>query len=80
MMEYFWQLWSLSCGVQKMHTSILLSLARSVFIDAFSISCLTLDARHGREPLHMERKYGNLGREEVRDHAMADALAELIVA
>jgi hypothetical protein len=77
MMEYFWQVWS-SAVVSK--TSILLSLARSVTIDAFSVSCLTLEARHGREPLHVERKYGNLGREEVRDHAMADALAELIVA
>jgi nicotinamide-nucleotide amidase len=35
-------------------------------------------ARHGREPLHVERKYGDLGREEVQEHAMAEALAELI--
>jgi nicotinamide-nucleotide amidase len=35
-------------------------------------------ARHGREPLHVERKYGDLGREEVQERAMAEALAELI--
>jgi nicotinamide mononucleotide (NMN) deamidase PncC len=35
-------------------------------------------ARDGREPLHVERKYGDLRREEVQEHAMADALAELI--
>jgi hypothetical protein len=28
--------------------------------------------------LHIDRKYGDLGREEVQEHAMADALAELI--
>jgi len=35
-------------------------------------------ARDGRGPLHVERKYGDLGREKVQEHAMADALAELI--
>jgi nicotinamide-nucleotide amidase len=35
-------------------------------------------ARYGPEPLHVERKYRDLGREEVQEHAMADALAELI--
>jgi nicotinamide-nucleotide amidase len=35
-------------------------------------------SRDGREPLHVERKYGDLGREKVQEHAMADALAELI--
>jgi nicotinamide-nucleotide amidase len=35
-------------------------------------------ARDGRKPLHVERKYADLGREEVQEHAMADALAELI--
>jgi nicotinamide-nucleotide amidase len=35
-------------------------------------------ARDGREPLHIGRKYGDLGREKVQEHAMADALAELI--
>jgi nicotinamide-nucleotide amidase len=35
-------------------------------------------ARYAREPLHIERKYGDLGREKVQEHAMADALAELI--
>jgi nicotinamide-nucleotide amidase len=35
-------------------------------------------ARDGCGPLHVERKYGDLGREKVQEHAMADALAELI--
>jgi nicotinamide-nucleotide amidase len=35
-------------------------------------------ARDGREPLPVERKYGEIGREKVQEHAMADALAELI--
>jgi nicotinamide-nucleotide amidase len=35
-------------------------------------------ARDGREPLHIDRKYGDLGREKVQEHAMADAMAELI--
>jgi nicotinamide-nucleotide amidase len=35
-------------------------------------------ARDGREPLPVERKYGEIGREKVQEQAMADALAELI--
>jgi nicotinamide-nucleotide amidase len=35
-------------------------------------------ARDGRAPLHIERKYGDIGREKVQEQAMADALAELI--
>jgi hypothetical protein len=35
-------------------------------------------ARDGCGPSHVERKYGELGREKVQEHAMADALAELI--
>jgi nicotinamide-nucleotide amidase len=35
-------------------------------------------ARDGCEPLPVERKYGEIGREKVQEHAMADALAELI--
>jgi nicotinamide-nucleotide amidase len=35
-------------------------------------------ARDGWEPLHVERKYGEIEREMVQEHAMADALAELI--
>jgi nicotinamide-nucleotide amidase len=39
--------------------------------------CITL-ARTDDEPQHIERHYGNIGRDEVQAHAMADALAELI--
>jgi nicotinamide-nucleotide amidase len=39
--------------------------------------CITV-ARDGREPLHVERKYDDMGREKVQERAMADALAELI--
>jgi nicotinamide-nucleotide amidase len=35
-------------------------------------------ARDGRGPSHVERTYGDLGRVKVQEHAMADALAELI--
>jgi nicotinamide-nucleotide amidase len=35
-------------------------------------------ARDGWRPRHVEREYGDLGREKVQEHAMADALAELI--
>jgi len=35
-------------------------------------------ARDGFGPLPVERKYGEIGRENVQEHAMADALAELI--
>ena len=35
-------------------------------------------ARDGHEPLHIERQYGDVGREKVQEQAMADALAELI--
>jgi nicotinamide-nucleotide amidase len=35
-------------------------------------------ARDGRKPFHVERNYGNIGREQVQEHAMADALAELV--
>jgi nicotinamide-nucleotide amidase len=35
-------------------------------------------ARDGRAPLHIERNYGDIGREKVQEQAMADALAELI--
>jgi nicotinamide-nucleotide amidase len=35
-------------------------------------------ARDGRKPLHVERKYSGIGREQVQEDAMADALAELI--
>jgi nicotinamide-nucleotide amidase len=35
-------------------------------------------ARDGRAPLHVERKYGDIGREKVQEQGMADALAELI--
>lgn len=35
-------------------------------------------ARDGRKPLHVERKYGDIGREQVQARAMADALAQLI--
>jgi nicotinamide-nucleotide amidase len=35
-------------------------------------------ARDGCGPSHVDRKYGELRREKVQDHAMADALAELI--
>ena len=35
-------------------------------------------ARNGFSPLPIERKYGEIGRENVQEHAMADALAELI--
>jgi nicotinamide-nucleotide amidase len=35
-------------------------------------------ARNGFSPLLIERKYGEIGRENVQEHAMADALAELI--
>lgn len=34
-------------------------------------------ARDGRAPLDIERNYGDIGREKVQEHAMADALAEL---
>jgi nicotinamide-nucleotide amidase len=34
--------------------------------------------REGREPRHVERKYGDIGREKVQERAMGDALAELI--
>jgi nicotinamide-nucleotide amidase len=34
--------------------------------------------REGREPRHVERKYGDIGREKVQERAMEDALAELI--
>ncbi|HWM46225.1 MAG TPA: CinA family protein [Xanthobacteraceae bacterium] len=39
--------------------------------------CLAV-ARTGREPVHVERRYGGLGREAVQERAMADALALLI--
>ena len=35
-------------------------------------------ARQRREPLHIERKYGHIGREKVPEQATPDALAELI--
>jgi nicotinamide-nucleotide amidase len=35
-------------------------------------------ARDGREPLHIERKSGDIGREKVQEQEMADALTELI--
>ena len=35
-------------------------------------------ARDGRNPLCVERKYGDIGREQVQEHAMADALDQLI--
>jgi nicotinamide-nucleotide amidase len=35
-------------------------------------------SRDGSGPLHVERNYGDLGREKVQEHAVADALAELI--
>lgn len=35
-------------------------------------------ARDGRKPLCVERKYGDIGREQVQEHAMADALDQLI--
>jgi nicotinamide-nucleotide amidase len=34
-------------------------------------------ARDGRAPVHIERQYGDIGREKVQEQAMADALAEL---
>jgi nicotinamide-nucleotide amidase len=35
-------------------------------------------ARHGGEPLHLERCYGAIGRDAVCERAMADALTQLI--
>jgi nicotinamide-nucleotide amidase len=35
-------------------------------------------ARDGRKPFPVERKYGDIGREQVQEGAMADALAEMI--
>jgi nicotinamide-nucleotide amidase len=35
-------------------------------------------ARDGRKPFHVERNYGDIGREQVQERAMADALAELV--
>lgn len=35
-------------------------------------------ARQTGEPVHLEKQYGAIGREKVQEHAMADALAELI--
>ena len=35
-------------------------------------------ARVNAETVHLERRYGDVGRDEVQEHAMADALAALI--
>lgn len=45
--------------------------------NAVGLVCIAV-ARDGHEPLHVERKYGDLGREKVQEEAMSDALAELI--
>jgi nicotinamide-nucleotide amidase len=34
--------------------------------------------RENRRPIHTEKRYGNLGRDRIQQHAMADALAEII--
>jgi nicotinamide-nucleotide amidase len=39
--------------------------------------CIAL-ARENGEPIHLENRYGDIGRDNVQEHAMADALAELI--
>jgi nicotinamide-nucleotide amidase len=35
-------------------------------------------ARRDREPLHLEKRYGDIGREQVQERAMADALDALV--
>jgi nicotinamide-nucleotide amidase len=35
-------------------------------------------ARRGGTTVHREKRYGELGREAIQEHAMADALTELI--
>ena len=41
--------------------------------------CIAL-ARHGRQSLQLERRYGDIGRDQVCERAMADALSHLIAA
>ena len=46
--------------------------------DGNPVGLVCIAVARGFGPLPVERKYGEIGRENVQEHAMADALAELI--